>query len=166
MSLCSAGTCTQDAVRDGRCLQHAPGMSKTDFLRGWALLVTQPWGHRYNQTIRTGPDAGKPTPEATLQMQFYYDKLKHGSAAAWLKTAECHAQGRDWPSLDDLRRSLRGNEEHPRQLTDERPHELVPMPPEIKAQVLRLFGKPRRVFGCFVDDSVPEEQASQEESHV
>ena len=158
MSLCTAGTCTQDAVRDGRCHQHAPWMSQQDFLRGWALLVTQPWGHRYNQTIRTGPDAGRPTPEATLQMQFYYDKLKHGSVAAWLKTAECHAQGRDWPSLEDLRRSLRNHEEKPQQLTDDRPLEWQPMPANIQAMLVRMYGAKRRRFGCWIDESVPEEE--------
>jgi hypothetical protein len=163
MSLCTIGACTADAIREGRCATHAQGMSITEFMPGWLLLVTQPWGHRYNQTIRTGPEAGKPTPDASLQLKFYHDGLKHGSPAAWMKTAATHARGREWPSVEDLRRSLRNNEEQPRQLRDDRPRELVPMPPAVKAMVLKVFGEPRRQFGCFIDESVPE---AREESHV
>lgn len=157
MSLCTAGACTQEATRGERCAQHAAGMSQQEFLRGWLLLVTQPWGHRYNQTVRTGPDAGRPTADATLQMQFYFDKLKHGTPAAWYRTAEVYAQGHEWPSLENLRRTLKQFEEKPRQLRDDRPVEPQPMPEQVKALVLRMFGEPRRRFGCWIDESVPEE---------
>lgn len=156
MSLCTVPACMAEAVADGRCATHPlqRTMTQAEFLPGWLLLVNQPWGHRYNKTDRQG----QPTAEARLQLEFYFAKLKQGSVAAWRRTAEQYAAGSDWPSVEDLKRTMRAYEPilpklpAPREATDPRP-----MPPEIRALVCRLFGAPRRTFGCWVDDAVPEE---------
>lgn len=77
-------------------------MTQAEFSRGWKLLILQPWGARY----RTVTTDGRPTEESKTQLEFYYDKLKFGSAEAWWKVAQLYAQGEKWPSLNELRDSL------------------------------------------------------------
>jgi hypothetical protein len=128
-------------------------MIREDFIPGWLLLVAQPWGARYNKTDHTG----QPTADAKLQLEFYYSKLKHGSTEAWRKTAEQYAIGKEWPSLQDLRATMRGHEPQPRSLPDYTTPTEEPMPQAIKDLVLKVYGEPRRRFGPYVDAAVPEE---------
>jgi len=162
--ICTLNTCQYEALPDdsrGRCADHQLGMSDLEFKSGWILLIMQPWGARYNKTDRQG----HPTAESKLQLTLYYSKLKHGSLGAWMKTVDTYVTGHDWPSVDDLRKTMRGHEPIRAQLTDQQrtPPASVPMPDEVKRMVKSLFGKPKRTFGCFVDESVSEEH---EASHV
>jgi hypothetical protein len=78
-------------------------MTQGEFAKGWKLLILQPWGWRYR-----GLDAtGKPTEEAMTQMEFYFAKLQWAHCEAWWKVADMYAQGSEWPSVADLRNSLR-----------------------------------------------------------
>lgn len=77
-------------------------MTRLEFAKGWKLLIIQPWGWRYNQT----DGQGKPTTEASTQMEFYYEELKWGSVEAWQKVVKIYAKGKEWPSLNELRDSL------------------------------------------------------------
>lgn len=77
-------------------------MTKSEFAKGWKLLILQPWGWRY----RSLTTEGKPSIESQTQMEFYYDNLKWGVAEAWWKVAELYAKGKEWPSLNELRDSL------------------------------------------------------------
>lgn len=107
-------------------------MSQADFAFGWRLLIIQPWGWRYNQTDSTG----RPTVEAKTQLEFYYDKLKWAQPKAWWKVAEMYAQGKEWPNLSDLQRSLStANSQCLPAVTDARPG--VPMPEEVRAALER-----------------------------
>ena len=126
-------------------------MNQDEFFRGWALLVTQPWGQRYN---RTTPD-GQPAADAKLQLEFYFDKLKHGTASAWFKTAEQYAMAREWPTVMELRTSMRHYEPPVRQLA--RPHErsVEPMPAEVQGYLTKVYGSKQRTFGPWIDESVP-----------
>lgn len=73
-------------------------MTQSEFAQGWKLLILQPWGWRY----RALDQDGKPTSEAQLQLQFYFDKLQWLTGAAWLEVATLFAQGDEWPSLSAL----------------------------------------------------------------
>lgn len=78
-------------------------MTRPDFIRGWKLLVLQPWGWRYNQLT----PAGRPTDDALAQLEFYFAALSWADGEAWLKVAKLYAAGKDWPCLNDLSASLR-----------------------------------------------------------
>lgn len=109
-------------------------MSQGDFGKGWKLLIIQPWGWRYNQTDRLG----KPTTEAQAQLEFYYDKLKWADPRAWWKTAETYAQGKEWPSVNELRTTLLSiNAQFVKVLQDTRPSE--PMPEGVRNILDRLL---------------------------
>jgi hypothetical protein len=129
-------------------------MTQDEFLTGWYLLVIQPWGQKYNRTT----SEGQPEAASKLQLEFYFDKLKHGTAGAWMRTAQQYAMGRAWPTVVDLRTTMRHHEVPGRQLTHREDRQTVPMPDDVKAMVLRIFGAPQRQFGPYVDDSVPEKQ--------
>ena len=76
-------------------------MTKQEFKQGWALLVLQPWGWRYNRI-----ENGVPTPDSLAQLDFYYAKLNFAEPEAWMHIAELYAQGNEWPSVNDLKRAL------------------------------------------------------------
>ena len=79
-------------------------MTRPEFLRGYMLLTTQPWGKAY----RTGQQelGGEPSP-ADLQVEFYYQALEKYDAEAWQKACEVHATGDHWPSVDALKLTLK-----------------------------------------------------------
>ena len=89
-------------------------MTNFEFVKGWKLLILQPWGWLY----RGLTEQGQPTEEARTQMEFYYDKLKWAHPEAWWKVAELYAQGKEekedkkgnklnqWPSVWELQTAL------------------------------------------------------------
>jgi hypothetical protein len=109
-------------------------MTRAEFLRGWILLTTQPWGKAY----RAGPVEmeGEPSP-AEIQLQFYYTSLEKYEAEAWLKTCEIHATGDHWPNLDALKLTLK--HQAPKRLA-------LPPPPEH-----RPHDEPKEDFGIGTD---------------
>ena len=111
-------------------------MTKTEFLQGWKMLVLQPWGWRYNQI---GKD-GKPTPDAMAQLDFYFAKLSWAQTEAWRKVAEVYAEGKEWPSIQELRASLQSLNG---QFVKALPHrsEGEEMPPEVRAMFAKI-GQP------------------------
>jgi hypothetical protein len=76
-------------------------MTKAQFVKGWKLLIIQPWGARYNRA-----ENGQPTEESRTQLEFYYDKLKWADPRAWMKLASTYAEGKEWPSIGELKTSL------------------------------------------------------------
>ena len=113
-----------------------PGMSQAEFVKGWKLLIIQPWGWRYNQTDASG----KPTAAAMTQMEFYFEKLRWAHPQAWWTVAQTYAQGNDWPSVNELRQALQyANGKYVDAVTDQRPGE--PMPEGVRAIFERLTGK-------------------------
>lgn len=79
-------------------------MPKEQFIRGWNLLVAQPWGKRYG----TMQDSAAAKTAAT-QLAFYYKKLGAYPAEAWLGICELFAQADHWPSVDEMRQALNHN---------------------------------------------------------
>jgi hypothetical protein len=108
-------------------------MTHSEFAQGWKLLILQPWGWRY----RSLTDQGQPTEESKTQLEFYYTKLKFGHREAWRHVAELYAQGKEWPSVNELRIALcHANTQTMKTLTaPTAEHE--PMPPELRER----FGK-------------------------
>jgi len=79
-------------------------MTKPEFLRGYLLLTTQPWGKAY-RTMSMALD-GEPTP-AELQVEFYWKQFENYEAAGWKLTCESFATGDHWPSIDQLKLALK-----------------------------------------------------------
>jgi hypothetical protein len=110
-------------------------MTQGEFAKGWKLLILQPWGWRY----RSLDAHGKPTEEAMTQMEFYFAKLKWAHPEAWWQVADRFAQGGEWPSVDELRNSLRQvNGRYVKSLTGPRTGYDGGMPAEVRAMVERI----------------------------
>lgn len=77
-------------------------MTKEEFLKGWALLIAQPWGSRY---ARAESEMDRLT--AKTQLDLYYQEFCGAEPEDWLKACRQHAKGARWPSIDDLRVSVR-----------------------------------------------------------
>lgn len=108
-------------------------MTHAEFAKGWRLLVLQPWGWRYNQL-----KDGKPTAEAQAQLEFYFDALKWAHPDAWWKVATLYAQGTEWPSVNELRGSLRHlNAQFVTAIGHEKRGE--PMPDDVRERLARLM---------------------------
>ncbi|MCS6294326.1 MAG: hypothetical protein H8J66_14745 [Nitrospira sp.] len=123
-------------------MSESYAMPKGEFSRGWKLLILQPWGWRYRGIVED-PQTGQmvPSEESKAQMNFYYDKLKWAQGAAWMQVAEVYAQGKDWPSVQELKTALQHvNAKHVKALPRPTP-ELVPMPEEVRERLSRLVGK-------------------------
>lgn len=105
-------------------------MTKAEFLTGWTILTTQPWGKVYRGT----------TLEATVQVEFYYKHVDRANPDVWVSVCESAAQGDRWPSLSDLKSALQAKGGYmqvgQRQLT----HEPVysDCPPEVREQLNKL----------------------------
>lgn len=84
-------------------LQPEP-MPKDIFVRGWDLLLAQPWGRRY-ATVQDITSAKA----AATQLAFYYKKLGTYPVDGWLGICELFAQGDHWPSVDEMRQALNHN---------------------------------------------------------
>jgi hypothetical protein len=108
-------------------------MTQHEFAQGWKLLILQPWGARY----RTLTKEGQPSEESRTQLEFYYDKLKFGSAEAWRKTAELFASGEKWPSVNELRETLSHfNRQVVKAVEGPKP-DYRPMPDDIREMIQR-----------------------------
>jgi len=75
-------------------------MIREDFLRGYLLLTTQPWGKLY-RTVSEKQN-GEPSP-AEIQLELYYQVLGMTHATVWQQACAIHAMGNRWPSVDDLK---------------------------------------------------------------
>lgn len=110
-------------------------MTRQEFAKGWKLLILQPCGWRYRGLTVDG----QPTEESRAQMEFYYDNLKWAHPEAWWKVASDYAQGREWPSLSELRQSLSViNRYFVKAIANTSTKEFVPMPEEIRQKLARL----------------------------
>lgn len=117
-------------------MSDMPTMSREEFLRGWRLLIIQPWGWRYNQTEADG----RPAFAAREQLEFYFDRLKWAHGDVWMRVATSYAHGDEWPSLNALILSARQVHAQMRPaLTDQRPGD--PMPAGVRAILERLGNK-------------------------
>lgn len=79
-------------------------MTKAQFIRGYLLLTSQPWGKSY-RSLAAYTD-GEPSP-AEIQLEFYYASLCAYHHDSWVTTCEIHAKGEHWPSLDALKLTLK-----------------------------------------------------------
>lgn len=110
-------------------------MTRQEFIRGWKLLVLQPWGWRYNQLTKDG----RPTDDALAQLDLYFAELRWAHADAWAKVAKMYACGKDWPCLNDLTASLRAVQlQFVRGLPDRVVTETCECPPEVAAILARV----------------------------
>ena len=108
-------------------------MTPAEFSKGWKLLLLQPWGWRY----RTLTADGKPAPESQAQLEFYYDKLKWADGRAWMKVADLYAQGKDWPSVNELKMALQQvNSQFVKAIGEDKQFE--PMPESVREQLAKL----------------------------
>ncbi len=106
-------------------------MTQTEFMKGWTLLILQPWGWRYRGMTQDG----RPSEESKLQLEFYFDKLKSVEASAWWHVASLHAQGDAWPSVREIKISL--NQTHGRFIAALPAPDAVPeeMPDAVRAMI-------------------------------
>jgi hypothetical protein len=79
-------------------------MTRSDFLRGWLLLTSQPWGKAYRSDLHT--PSTEPSP-AKIQAELYYKALSFAFAPAWVEVCEVMAAGDHWPSISQLKEALR-----------------------------------------------------------
>ena len=76
-------------------------MTREEFGCGWTLLLAQPWGKWYR------PDTDKT--RAQLQYELYYKRLNKTNPYVWLAVCETYASGKDWPSILELKDTIRCN---------------------------------------------------------
>lgn len=74
-------------------------MTREEFVKGWVFLTAQPWGKRYAGTDGT----------AMVQSELYYKKFSNLNSWVWLGCCEMLAAGEHWPSIDELRLTIRNN---------------------------------------------------------
>lgn len=78
-------------------------MTREQFLRGYMLLTTQPWGKAY----REAPGAsGEPSP-AQIQAELYFQGVSAFHSDAWIQACTANAAGEHWPSLDTLKQAMK-----------------------------------------------------------
>lgn len=109
-------------------------MNQAEFIKGWTLLILQPWGWRY----RSMTADGRPSEESKQQLEFYFNKLQWAEAKAWWQVAELYAQGTEWPSVSALKTALQQvNARFVKALPAPEPlHE--PMPDEVRDKIRTL----------------------------
>lgn len=113
-------------------------MTKDEFRKGWLLLILQTWAARYNR-VHTN---GTPTADAVEQFNFYYSKLSWAHPDAWLHVAERYAEGKEWPSLQDLKVSLQhANEEFIKAVPDRSEKQFCECPTEAAEIIERILGR-------------------------
>lgn len=95
---------------------------KEDFLRGWDLLLAQPWGKRY-ATVQDKATAAT----AATQLAFYYRKLGTCQTVSWLAACDLFAQGDHWPSVEELRSAAYVHAPKPLRLTSAIEQEICPV---------------------------------------
>lgn len=74
-------------------------MTTEEFLRGWSLLIAQPWGKLYRGN----------GPEATIQLELYFKHVNRANPHVWQAVCESQAQGDRWPGLAEIKTSLQAN---------------------------------------------------------
>lgn len=74
-------------------------MTRAEFITGWTILITQPWGKTYRGQ----------GPEATIQRELYYKHVSAANPIVWQAICESNAQGERWPTLEALKEGLRAN---------------------------------------------------------
>jgi hypothetical protein len=110
-------------------------MTKSEFAKGWKLLILQPWGWRY----RGLDEQGRPTAESKAQMEFYYAKLQWATPEAWQHVVETiFAQGEEWPSVKAINQSLLHLNARFVKALPAPTAEMVPMPEEVRNAIDRL----------------------------
>lgn len=77
-------------------------MNQVEFNAGWRLLLYQPWAYRYKSVN----EFGELSSESKGQSEFYFESLKGASGDEWIRICKEHAKGKEWPSIDTLKRSL------------------------------------------------------------
>ncbi len=117
-------------------------MTHGEFAKGWSLLITQPWGWRYRGMVEDRQTREMvPSEESSLQLEFYYAKLKWAQGAAWIEVAARFAEGEKWPSVQELRLALQHvNGKYIKTLPAPEPC-LVPMPDEVRARINAFVGR-------------------------
>ncbi len=78
-------------------------MTRKEYIKGWLLLVAQPWGTRY---------AGD-TEIATVQAEFYFTQFSGFPVQAWWQACERFASAEHWPTVDEIRKALDGTAGRP-----------------------------------------------------
>lgn len=96
--------------------ERVMGMDYEQFYRGWAYLIAQPWGQRYQE--RTGM-IEEQRMTIRIQQELYFKRTAHCNPYLWEGICESYAAGDHWPSLDELTRSIRDNSPQPK------PEELI-----------------------------------------
>lgn len=110
-------------------------MTRQEFMLGWSILVLQPWGRHYNQVIKDGT----PTADAVAQFNLYFAKLKWAHPDAWQRVAERYAEGKEWPSVHDLRISLQhANQDYIKPLSDRSEKQFCECPQDVAAILARF----------------------------
>lgn len=64
-------------------------MTPTEFLKGWVLLIAQPWGRRYEGDSEV----------ATAQREFYFNTFKLLAGDVWFQACCALASKSEWPSV-------------------------------------------------------------------
>lgn len=104
-------------------------MTKEEFLKPYLLLVFQPWGRKYD--LRT--------PEGQVESEFYYSKLAWAHPNAWEKTVDLYAQGKEWPSVSELKHSLQQiNSQYVKAIRDDRTRLAEPMPEKVREMLEKI----------------------------
>lgn len=77
-------------------------MTSKEFLKGWVLLIAQPWGRRYEGDSEV----------AQAQREFYFGSVKAVDGAAWFRACCTLAAKTEWPSIGAVK-SLVNPSGHP-----------------------------------------------------
>ncbi len=78
-------------------------LTRPEFLRGWLLLTSQPWGRQYRSEAGS---TSEPSP-AKIQAELYYKAVAGTTLPAWVEACETLAGGDHWPHLGEVRETLR-----------------------------------------------------------
>lgn len=79
-------------------------MERGEFLVGWLMLTTQPWGKAYRSTTSSLP-GHEPSP-AEIQQELYWKALQWVNPYVWEAVCEDFATGEHWPSITELKTSI------------------------------------------------------------
>lgn len=82
-------------------------MERHEFLAGWLLLTTQPWGKPYRSTDASLP-GHEPSP-AEIQQELYWKALHLTNPFVWEAVCADFAAGDHWPSIGELKTSIHQN---------------------------------------------------------
>lgn len=74
-------------------------MTREQFLVGWLMLTSQPWGKPYRDNSQ----------EAQIQLELYWRGVCRTNPYVWQAVCEASASGERWPSLGELKASIHNN---------------------------------------------------------